>query len=51
MTVVVISKINWNVTTYRNVTSITHNATNTVINDGTTKSFANADFYVRIMEN
>ena len=52
MTVVVISKINWNVSTYHNVTSITHNATNTVINDGsTTKSFANADYYVRIMEN
>lgn len=51
MTVVVISKINWNVTTYRNVTSITRNATNTTVNDGTSHAFANADFYVRIMEN
>ena len=51
MTVVVISKINWNVTTYRGVTSVTHNATNTVVNDGSNHTFANADYYVRIMEN
>lgn len=51
MTVVVIGKTNWEVVTYRNVTSVTHNATNTVVNDGSNHSYANANYYVRIMEN
>ena len=51
MTVVVISKVNWNVVTYRNVTSVTWNATNTVVNDGSAHTYANANYYVRIMEN
>lgn len=51
MTVVVIGKVNWNVVTYRNVVSITHNATNTIINDGSSHTYANANYYIRIMEN
>lgn len=52
MTVVVINKINWNVVTHSNVTSITHNATNTVVTvGGNSTTYANANYYVRIMEN
>ncbi|MBO7734651.1 MAG: hypothetical protein J6S67_18975 [Methanobrevibacter sp.] len=52
MTVVVINKTNWNVITWRNVTGITHNATNTIVAVGSsTTTYANANYYVRIMEN
>ena len=50
MTVIAISKNSWNVTTIRNVTSITlSNYTYTVVGD-TTGTFSQAAFYIRIME-
>lgn len=51
MTVVVVSKESWGVVTYRNVVSVTWNATNCVINDGSNHTYTNADYIVRIMEN
>lgn len=50
MTVIVVSKVSWNVTTIRNVTSITlANNIYTVVGD-TTATFAQANYYIRIME-
>ena len=50
MTVIAVSKVSWNVTTIRNVTSITlANYTYTVVGD-TTETFAQANYYIRIME-
>ena len=50
MTVIAVSKTAWNVTTIRNVTSITlANYTYTVVGD-TTGTFPQANYYVRIME-
>ena len=50
MTVVIISKLNWGVTTIRNVTSISlSNYTYTIV-AGTTQTFSQANYYVRIME-
>lgn len=50
MTVIVISKISWNVVTIRNVSSITlSNYTYTIVGD-TTGTYSQANYYVRIME-
>lgn len=50
MTVIAISKVNWGVTTIRNVTSITlSNYTYTVVGD-TTATFSQANYLIRIME-
>ena len=49
MTVIVISKINWNVQTFRNVSSISlSSGTYTIIGD-TTDTFSDSYYYVRIM--
>ena len=50
MTVIVVSKINWNIQTFRNVSSITlSNNTYTIVGD-TTGTFSEAVYFVRIME-
>lgn len=50
MTVIIISKVSWNVITMRNVTSITlANCTYTIVGD-TTATYAQANYYIRIME-
>lgn len=50
MTVVIISKISWNVITMRNVSSITLSTeTYTIVGD-TTATYAKANYYIRIME-
>lgn len=50
MTVVIISKVSWNVVTIRNVTSITlSSGTYTIVGD-TTGSYAAANYIIRIME-
>ena len=50
MTVIIISKVSWNVITMRNVTSITLSSyTYTIVGD-TTQTFAQANYYIRIME-
>lgn len=49
MTVVIISKINWGVETMRNVSSISLSSyTYTIVGD-TTKTFSQANYYIRIM--
>lgn len=50
MTVVIISKTNWNVTTIRNVTSISLSTGTYTVVAATTTTYAQADYYVRIME-
>ena len=50
MTVVIVSRINWNIQTIRNVTSITLSSnTITVVGDSTV-SVSEATHFVRIME-
>ena len=50
MTVVIMSKVAWNVVTMRNVTSITlANSQYTIVGD-TTATYAQANYIVRIME-
>ena len=50
MTVVIISKNNWGITTMRNVSSITlSTGTYTIVGD-TTATFAAANYFIRIME-
>lgn len=50
MTVIIISKVSWNVVTMHNVTSITlANYTYTIVGD-TTATYAQANYYIRIME-
>lgn len=50
MTVIVVSKINWNIQTVRNVTSITlSNSTYTIVGD-TTVTASQAAYFIRIME-
>ena len=51
MTVVIISKSQWNVVTRRNITSITLSSGTYTVTDGTTATtYAAADYYIRIME-
>ena len=50
MTVIIISKVAWNVVTMHNVTSITlSSSTYTIVGD-TTATYSQANYYVRIME-
>ncbi len=50
MIVVVISKTNWNVTTYRNVSNIAFSSgTYTITNAGVALTFSAEDYFVRIM--
>lgn len=50
MTVIIVSKVSWNIKTVRNVTSITlSNNTYTVVGD-TTETAAEANYFIRIME-
>ena len=50
MTVVIISRVNWGVTTMRNVTSISLSSyTYTIVGD-TTATFSQDNYYIRIME-
>ena len=50
MTVVIISKINWNVTTMRNVTSISlSSGTYTIVGDSTA-TYSQTNYYIRVME-
>lgn len=50
MTVVIISKIDWGVTTMRNVTAISLSSGTYTITGSTTATYAAADYYIRIME-
>lgn len=50
MTVVIVSKINWNIQTVRNVTSITISGTNYVVVGDTTVTVSMGTHFVRIME-
>lgn len=49
MRVVVISKTPFNVVTFNNVTSISISGTNYVINDGTTHTYAIANYKIAIV--
>lgn len=49
MRVVVISKSPFNVTTFNNVTSITISGSNYVINDGSTHTYAIANYRIAIV--
>lgn len=50
MTVIVVSRVSWNIQTVRNVTSITlANNTYTIVGD-TTVTAAEANYFIRIME-
>ena len=51
MTVVVISKLAWDIRTHHNVTSITYNSngTYTIVGDST-ETYSGAYYYIRIME-
>lgn len=51
MTVIIISKVNWGVTTLRNVTSITLSSGYYTIVGDTTGTYAAGSYYIRIMEN
>lgn len=50
MTVVVVSRVSWNMQTVRNVTSISISGTNYVIVGDSTVTVPIANYFVRIME-
>lgn len=50
MTVVIIGKVNWNIETMKNVTSISLSSGTYTITGASTKTFAQADYFIRIME-
>jgi hypothetical protein len=50
MTVIIVSKINWNIQTVRNVTSITLSSNSYTVVGDTTVTVSETTHFVRIME-